>query len=115
VTEGIGPRRFHERVVVLVNEHTTCASEMVALFAREETGAMILGTATPGRLVSHTGFKVGFDLTLALPVAAYLSWAGTRLDGDGVAPDKTIDWSYSDARGKIDNQLSAGIALARML
>ncbi len=59
VTEGLGPRSFHGRVVVLVNEHTTCASEMVALFAREEARAQIVGAATPGKLVTHTGVKLG--------------------------------------------------------
>ena len=87
VTEDLGPRAFQGRVVVLVNEHTTCASEMVALFAREATGAKIVGTSTPGRLVSHSGYKIGHGFTLALPVAAYTSWGGTRLDGTGIQPD----------------------------
>ena len=30
VTEGLGPRRFHGRVVLMVNEHTASAGEMVA-------------------------------------------------------------------------------------
>jgi len=111
VTEGLGSRRFHGRMVVLVNEHTTCASEMVALFAREEAGAKIVGTPTPGRLVSHTGFKVGF--TLALPVAAYSSWHGTRLDGNGITPDLDLGWSYSDAQNNVDSQLSSAIDMCK--
>jgi len=31
VTEGLGPRRFHGRVVLMVNEHTASAGEMVAV------------------------------------------------------------------------------------
>lgn len=115
MTEGLGPRDFHDRVVVLVNEHTTCASEMVALFAREEAGAKIVGMTTPGKLVSHTGFKVGHGFTLALPTAAYISWAGTRLDGTGITPDVAIDWSYSNTRSGVDTLLSAGVAMARTL
>ena len=30
-TEGLGPQRFHGGVAIIVNEHTTCAAEMVAL------------------------------------------------------------------------------------
>jgi carboxyl-terminal processing protease len=115
VTEGLGARRFHGRIVVLVNEHTTCASEMVALFAREEAGAKIVGMPTSGRLVSHTGFKVGHGFTLALPVAAYSTWHGTRLDGDGIYPDVNLDWSYSDARHEVDTQLSGAVAVCRDL
>lgn len=35
VTEGLGARRFHGRVAILVNEHTASAGEMVAAFAAE--------------------------------------------------------------------------------
>ncbi len=114
-TEGLGPRGFHGRVVVLVNEHTTCASEMVALFAREEAGAKIVGTATPGRLVSHIGFKLAHGFTLALPVAEYSSWKGTRLDGTGLTPDVCIDWSYSDVRKGIDCQVQSAVSLVRRI
>ena len=49
VTEGLGPRRFHGRVVLMVNEHTASAGEMVAAFAEENKLATIVGTKTPGR------------------------------------------------------------------
>ncbi len=45
-TEGLGPQRFHGRVAILVNEHTTCAAEMVALFAQERGLATIVGMST---------------------------------------------------------------------
>jgi C-terminal processing protease CtpA/Prc len=93
-TEGLGPRRFHGRVAMLVNEHTTCAAEMVALFAQERGLATIVGMPTPGRLVSHRGFEIGHGFTLIIPTAAYVSWMGTRLDGKGIDPDIQIDWSY---------------------
>lgn len=93
-TEGLGPRRFHGRVAMLVNEHTTCAAEMVALFAQERGLATIVGMPTPGRLVSHRGFEFGHGFTLVIPTAAYVSWMGTRLDGTGIDPDIQVDWSY---------------------
>lgn len=113
ITEGLGTRGFHGRIVVLVNEHTSCASEMVALFAREEGRAKIVGMPTSGRLVSHTGFKVGHDFTLALPVAAYSSWNGTRLDGTGIIPDVHVDWAYSDARNGLDTQLLSAVHICK--
>jgi len=48
VTEGLGPRRFHGRVVLMVNEHTASACEMVAAFAEENKLATIVETKTPG-------------------------------------------------------------------
>jgi carboxyl-terminal processing protease len=34
-TEGLGSRPFHGRIVMLINEHTHSAGEMVAAFAKE--------------------------------------------------------------------------------
>jgi C-terminal processing protease CtpA/Prc len=112
-TEGLGPQGFHGRIVVLVNEHTTCASEMVALFAQERTLATIVGMPTPGRLVSHRGFGIGHGFTLVIPTGAYVSWMGTRLDGTGVQPDVERDWSYDDIlRDACDVQLQKARELA---
>src|SRR5271168_1960967 len=49
VTEGLGKRPFQGRVVLLVNEHTASAGEMVTAFAEENNLATIVGTKTPGR------------------------------------------------------------------
>jgi carboxyl-terminal processing protease len=99
-TEGLGPQRFHSRATILVNEHTTCAAEMVALFAQERDLATIVGMPTPGRLVSHRGFDIGHGFTLVIPTAAYVSWMGTRLDGHGIDPDVPEDWSYEEIVGE---------------
>jgi carboxyl-terminal processing protease len=105
-TEGLGRQSFHGRVAILVNEHTTCAAEMVALFAQERGLATIVGMPTPGRLVSHRGFDIGNGFTLVIPTGAYVSWMGTRLDGTGIKPDVQADWSYEDlVRDNRDLQL----------
>jgi C-terminal processing protease CtpA/Prc len=41
VTEGLGPQPFHGRIVVLINEHTHSAAEMVASFAKQNHHATI--------------------------------------------------------------------------
>jgi carboxyl-terminal processing protease len=51
VTEGLGQRRFHSRVVLLVNKHTASAGKMVSAFAEENSLATIVGVKTPGRLL----------------------------------------------------------------
>ena len=81
VTEGLGPQRFHGRVIILVNEHTASAGEMVAAFAEENQLATILGAKTPGRLLSGSAFKAGFGYIVGLPVAAYLTWQGKLIEG----------------------------------
>jgi carboxyl-terminal processing protease len=100
-TEGLGTQPFHGRIVILVNEHTTGAAEMVTLFARENSLATTVGTATPGRLISRTGTKVGGGYQLVFPVAAYQSWNGTRIEGQGIEPDIRAPWSF-DTRSGLD-------------
>jgi C-terminal processing protease CtpA/Prc len=44
VTEGLGRQPFHGRVMILVNEHSASAAEMLAAFARDNNLSKIVGT-----------------------------------------------------------------------
>ncbi|MBN9657110.1 MAG: hypothetical protein J0H49_02975 [Acidobacteria bacterium] len=86
-SEGLGTAPHHGRVAMLVNEHSASASEMVAAFASEYRLAHLVGTKTPGKLVAASSFKVGYGYRIALPVGAYYTWQGIKLEGRGVTPD----------------------------
>lgn len=90
VTEGLGPQPFHGGIVILVNEHTASAGEMVAAFAQENKLATIVGTKTPGRLLSGDRFNVGHGYLLGLATAQYLTWNGKLVEGSGVMPDVQV-------------------------
>ncbi|MBZ5622348.1 MAG: S41 family peptidase [Acidobacteriia bacterium] len=47
--EGLGPRRFHGRAVLLVNRHTASAAGMIVAFARENSLATMWQTAAGQR------------------------------------------------------------------
>jgi len=113
VTEGLGPRKFHGRVVLLVNEHTASAGEMVSAFAEENNLAVIVGTKTPGRLLSGSAFKVGHGYILGLPVAAYLTWQGRMLENNGIVPKFTIELSRDALREGRDTQLETAVEIAK--
>jgi len=115
VTEGLGSQPFHGRVILLVNQHSASAAEMVAAFARENHLATIMGTETAGRLLSGSMFKVGHGFVLGLPVAAYLTWEGTLLEGKGVEPDYVVGLSYEALREGRDAQMEKAIEVARQL
>jgi len=106
-TEGLGPHPYHGRVAILVNRHTTGAAEMVAQFAQERRLAVIFGDETPGRLVSRSAFKLGLGYRLVIPVAAYVSAQGNRIEGLGISPDIPIPWSFPSAAQEEDNQLDS--------
>src|SRR2546427_2860998 len=105
VTEGLGAQRFHGRVVILVNQHTASAGEMVAAFAEENELATIVGTKTPGRLLSGATFRVGSGYILGLPVAAYLTWQGRLIEGKGVSPSVPIELSTEGLMAGNDAQM----------
>jgi C-terminal processing protease CtpA/Prc len=115
VTEGLGQQKFHGRVVLLVNEHTAGAGEMVARFAKENRLGTIVGVRTAGRLLGGRGFKVGAGYIAVLPVGCYLTWEGERSEGSGVVPDAEVDWSAEDAIEGIDNQLNKAVEVVKSL
>ena len=111
VTEGLGPKKFHGHVVILVNQHTASAAEIVAAFAQENGLATIVGERTAGRLLSGTAFKVGHGYMLGLPVAAYSTWKGKTIEGTGVTPDVTVDFPYEALKERRDEQINKAVQL----
>jgi len=109
ITEGLGDRKFHQHIAILVNEHSASATEMVAAFAVENRLATIIGTNTAGRLMGASAYKVGFGYRLALPVAVFKTWQGKTLEGVGVSPDIEIPFRKEVTNRDRDPQLEAAI------
>lgn len=115
VSEGLGNQKWHGRVVILTNEHTVSAGEMVCAFARENSLAKIVGTETAGRLIPGSGFRVGHGYMLIMPKSAYVTWGGQKFEGRGVQPDVCVPWSAEAYAAGKDNQLECAIDIARGL
>jgi C-terminal processing protease CtpA/Prc len=110
VSEGLGAQEWHGRIVILVNEHTVSAGEMVAAFVRENHLATLIGTETAGRLIPGSGFKVGHGYVLIMPKAEYVTWQGHRFEGHGVRPDVLVPWSTDDVTAKQDRQFLVALS-----
>jgi C-terminal processing protease CtpA/Prc len=115
VSEGLGAKKWHGRIVILVNEHTVSAGEMVAAFASESHLATIVGTETAVRLIPGSGFKIGQGYMLIMPKAEYITWQGHRFEGSGVKPDFEVPWSLEAFTVGKDNQLEAAIERVRRI
>src|SRR2546430_6889019 len=113
VTEGFGPQKFHGHVVILVNEHTASAGEMVAAFAEENNLATIVGTKTAGRLLSGTTFRAGLGYIVGLPVAAYLTWQGELIEGKGVSPSVNVEMTPAELLAGEDRQMQRALEVVR--
>ena len=109
-SEGLGPKPFHGRVVLLVNQHTASAAEMVTIFAKENKLATIMGQNTAGRLLSATSVKVGHGFRLALPTGAYYTWNLTALEGTPLEPDVVEEFDWKVRQTGEDRTLQRAIA-----
>lgn len=85
-TEGLGAAPHHGRVVMLVNEFSASATEIVAAVAAEEGLATLVGTKTAGGLGGAHAWDVAHGYRVALPVLAFFTWRGTEYDGRGITP-----------------------------
>jgi len=101
------------RVVILVNEHTASAGEMLAAFAEENGLATIVGTKTAGRLLSGSTFRAGAGYILGLPVAAYLTWQGRLIEGKGVTPSVPVELPAERLMAGEDPQMEKALEPAK--
>jgi len=115
LTQGLGPQSFHNRIVVLVNEWTNSAAEMVANFASENRLATVVGEKTHGNALGAMNFSVGGGYWLRLPVFGWFTSKGHSLEGNGVDPDVSVEISPDALFEGHDNQMEAAIDIVNGL
>ena len=108
-TESLGIQPFHGKTVLLVDEFTRSAAEMIAGFASKANAAMIVGAQTPGQVLGATNFKLAGDYRLRIPVTAWYMSGNEIIEGKGVLPDRLISPSLEEIRNGRDVQLEAAI------
>ncbi len=114
-TEGLGARPFHGRVVMLINEHTLSAGEMVAAFAAENNLASLVGTRTGGQVLGGGNFAVGSGFVLRFPAAAWFMWSGASVEGSGVSPHLKVPADPPARRVGTDSQIDVALETVREL
>jgi C-terminal processing protease CtpA/Prc len=115
VTEGLGPQPFHGRIVVLINEHTHSAAEMVASFAKQNHLATLVGARTAGEVLGGANFKLPSGYVLRMPVAGWYTWQGECIEGKGVEPDVTVENSPETLSAGLDSQLEKALEVVKAL
>jgi C-terminal processing protease CtpA/Prc len=111
MTQGLGPQPFHGRIIVLINEWTNSAGEMVASFASESRRATVVGTKTPGNVLGAGNIPVGYGYWLRLPMAGWYTATGRPVEGNGVEPDVSVDPDPQSLSVGVDAQLDEGIKI----
>jgi len=111
LTQGLGPQHFHKKIVMLVNECTNSAAEMVAGFAAENGLATIVGKKTAGNVLGAANFKVGNGYWVRLPIFGWYTSRGECLEGKGVSPDILVDVDPVRLNEGADQQLNKAIEI----
>lgn len=111
LTQGLGPQPFHGKIVLLVNEWTNSASEMVAGFAQVHRLATIVGRKTAGNVLGAANFKVGGGYTLRLPIFGWYTPQGDCLEGKGVMPDISVEVDPYMLNSGVDKQMDKALEI----
>jgi C-terminal processing protease CtpA/Prc len=111
LTQGLGPQPFHNHIVVLVNERTNSAAEMVAGFAAENGLATVIGKQTAGNVLGAANFKVGKGYWVRLPVYGWYTSKGNCLEGKGVLPDVVVEVDPFLLNTGVDQQMNKAIEI----
>ena len=101
--------------MILVDEFTHSAAEMVASFALENRLATLVGTTTSGEVLGSANFKLTRGYRLRIPTAGWFTWTDQCIEGRGVEPSITMDVDASSLAQGIDTELLKAMEVARSM
>lgn len=78
-------------LVVLINEYSASASEIVAGALKDNKRALIMGKRSFGKGSVQSVVKMGDGSGLKLTVARYYTPSGISIQGEGITPDVEVD------------------------
>ena len=114
-TEGLGVQPFHGRIILLIDEFTRSAAEMIAAFARNAGATMLVGSRTPGQVLGAANFKVGGEYRVRVPLTAWYMPSGELIEGKGVTPDRVVEPSQQSLKNAQDAALDTAVELIRSM
>ncbi len=100
-------------LVVLVNEGTASAAELLAAAVVEHQRGMLVGVKTAGAVEASTLFELSDGSALSVTIRRLTSGKGRRLEGAGVTPDVVLDLTSEDFLLGRDAQLARAVEIAR--
>ncbi|MFR8860622.1 MAG: S41 family peptidase [Coprococcus eutactus] len=104
-------------MVVLTNEYSASASEILTSALKEFKVATVVGTNTYGKGIVQSVIPLGDGTAIKLTTQKYFTHDGNDIHKKGVAPDIEVelpdDYTYKDFKGKNDSQYQKGIEVLK--
>ncbi len=114
-TEGLGLNRLQGRSVLVFDENSRSAAEMVAAFATEHRLAPIVGTKTPGQVLGAVNFTLPHGYSLRMPISTWSTWGGETIEGQGVEPTVFMPLTVESLSEGVDLQVDKARDIAASL
>ena len=107
-----GTKELQIPLVVLVNEYSASASEILAGAIQDYGKGTLIGTTTYGKGIVQKIHRLEDGTALKLTVSAYFTPAGRNIHGTGIEPDIVLEYDYdaNEADGT-DNQVDKAIEI----
>ena len=97
-------------LVVLVNEYSASASEILAGAVQDYNKGTLIGTTTYGKGIVQRIHRLNDGTALKLTVSAYFTPSGRNIHGVGIEPDIVLEYDYDLAEEEgVDNQVERAI------
>ena len=96
-------------IVVLVNEGSASASEIMAGALQDYKKGPIVGKKTYGKGSVQELDTIGGGLSLKITIAKWLTPLGRAINGEGIKPDIEVDLTDDDFKADRDPQLDKAI------
>ncbi len=104
------------QIVILVDQDSASASEIMAAAMKEQYGAKLVGQKTYGKGTVQTTADLSDGTMIKYTIQKWLTPSGKCIDGDGINPDydeKLSDEYLSSPSNETDNQLQKALEILK--
>jgi len=115
IHKTMGDKRFFDvPIVVLINEGSASASEILAGALRDNMGVKLVGKKTFGKGSVQELKHLKDGSSIKITVAEWLTPNGTVINNNGVEPDFDVEMSFEDYENDRDPQLERAIEILKL-